>query len=85
VPDEGPYGPKHVAFIADIIKSLLRLPVIYKYWNIIRLMQPSGAPRYTNGTDTKKQTLFEQPATSNNHADIWRTLQLICQNLDTWK
>jgi len=34
VPDGGPYGPKHVAFIDDIIKMLLLLTVIYVYTNI---------------------------------------------------
>ena len=34
MPDGGPYGPKHVAFINDIIKMLLCLTVIYVYANI---------------------------------------------------
>jgi hypothetical protein len=29
VPDDVPYGPKHVAFIDDIIKILLCFTVIY--------------------------------------------------------
>ena len=33
MPDGGPYGPKHVAFIDDIIKMLC-LTVIYVYANI---------------------------------------------------
>jgi hypothetical protein len=34
VPNDGPYGPKHVAFIDYIIKLFLCLPVIYAFINI---------------------------------------------------